>query len=391
MQDPAFTEPTTHGGLFFRRLAAFLLLIIGLFLLVGTDSAQAEGLLDEIVEPLPVEQVVETLPVDDVVEAIPLEPVVDVVEPSPKPEPQPEDQTAVTRTPPPPTSEAPADAVSTVVPAPAIEVTEAPNLIDSVTKPVADLEQVLTPVVDNVSRTVPVPNLTDEIVPVVSGVVGTVSGTVVSLVETVDPALDQVIGMLPPVLESVLTPVPALVDGTVSGLIDTIDRLLPAPDSPRTPGPNLPTDSGADGGQGSTAPDEVAGVPPIGSPIKVLDPVESPAFSLPPVPNRPEGSTVAPTGDAPSEAAFAVPAMSVDSGAPAPEEGRDPGSGSGDWVRGLSLARSAASSFGSGPALGLLAVLVLTGLAVPRLSRWLRLQPVFWRPNALAVAIERPG
>ena len=457
MGDPAVIGPTTrHGSI--DRIAKQLLssVVTGLFLLIGTASAGAVELVDEVVEVIPVEEANDGLPVDEVVEVLPVpapEPESATPAPSaPEPDAEPEPTTS-----PPPTSQPAAPQAPAAATAPPPESSVAPvtvvdeavsglepvvaDLPDPVTDPVSEPPQAAhdpspLPSADSQAPPSPMPGPVQSVVdslvadepadpphlaPILDGVqngLGSLQETPVldhlpSLPEVVAGAdqlvtgaggdLAEPIGSLSApslsVLDDVLEPALDVVEGSVSGLEDTVDSLvpnLPVPgSSPPIVTPNvvipgqedpLAAPDPGDGrrtGSGIPPPTQVRKVEPVVTTEPVGPETTSTRASViahPAAPNGPVDAVL--TADL-------LPA-SISDRAPTTRSQPDP-TGAGNWVRTSGQTRSTLPNSISTQVFAFVAVLALLGLVAPRLSCWLRLQPVLWRPNALALAIERPG
>lgn len=430
MGDPAVIGPTIRNGVI-ETIAKQLLssVVIGLFLLIGTASAGAVELVDDAVEVLPVDEADQTFPIDEVVEVLPL------------PAPEPEPATSAPATPEPDAAPEPATSPPTVPGAPAAA-SEAPSegsaapvavvddAVTGVDPVVADLPEHVTdpvsqaahdpsplPSPDSSAPPSPVPGVQSPVDPLVAdetadplrlaptldgvpsglGVLQeapvleslpslpeVVAGADQLVIDAAEDLVGPVGSLIAPslsVLDTVLEPVADLVGVTVSGLADTVDSLVPILPAPGSSPPSV-TPSVVTPGQEDPPPMEERRI----EPVVTTEPVGS-------------GTSSARAGiiarPAPSElvdvtlTAATVPAIISDR-APTTRSQHDT-AGAVNWVRTSGQTRSILPTSTSGQVFAFVAVLALLGLVAPRLSRWLRLQPVLWRPNALALAIERPG
>ena len=283
--------------------------------------------------------------------------------------------------------------------------------VDAVQQPVREVVDAAQPVVERVDESVG---------EIVQPVVGTVEGPVTQVVEQVAPViagmqrpLDHVIDPTLDLIEDTPGSVPGLVDEVldqVNGIVN-VTGLLDGP---------LELISGTDDLIGELV-DTIGGNAETGSnPAGPLDPGttpdgwETPATGPPragrtsddlvPLPVHPEapgvpnesaiqiGDVRSPVSEKSPEAAPASnpTLLGPSSGGHMGLSPIDDGDESTTQTR---LPRGASTSpfSSSGPAAGLVAVLVLLGLIAPRLSRWLRPRLVLWRPIALAEALELPG
>jgi len=474
MGDPAAIGPTTRHGII-GKLAKLLLstVVIGLFLLIGTTSARAVELVDDVIEVLPVEEANDSLPVDEVVEVLPLpapepEPATSApAAPEPDAEPEPEPATSAPAAPepdaepepepsPPATAqpaapEAPGAAaepppVGSVAPVAVVEdavsglepgVVDLPEPVaDPGTQParaVNDPSPISSPdspappssmpgaVQKAVASLVPdepadplhlAPTLDDvrswlvsfEETPFLEDfpyLAGPVAGADQLLIGAAGDLVESVGSLIAPsllVLDSVLEPVSDLVEDSVSGLAGTVDSLvpnLPVPGSSPPivipsvviPGHEDPVAAPVPGDERRTG----SGIPP---PTQVgrIEPVVTTEPVGPETTSERAGMIPRPAADGLADVALTtdmVPATISDR-APATRSQHDPaGAGNAVWSSGQTPSTLPTST--SSQVFAFVAVLALLGLVAPRLSRWLRLQPVLWRPNALALAIERPG
>jgi hypothetical protein len=451
MGDPAVIRPTIRHGVI-ERIAKQLLssLVIGLFLILGTASAKAVELVDDVVEVLPVEE-----PVDEVVEVLPL--------PAPEPEPatsappaappnaEPEPTTLPPATPPSPAPESPGAAtepqpVGSVAPVAVVD-----DAVSGLEPVVADLpgpdtdpvsqpppavnDPSPSPGTDSPEPQSPTPGAVQSVVdsllagepaappdlaPILDGTqkgLGAPQETPVlehlpSLPEVVAGADQLLIGaagdLVEPVgsltapallvLDDVLDPVSDLVEDTVSGLAGTVDSLvpnLPVPGSSAPivipivviPGHEDPVAAPDPGDErrrrsGIPPPTEARSIEPVGT----TDPVG------PQTPSVRAGMIAPPAQDGLADVVLSADMLpdTITDGATTHQSRNDP-AGAGKWVWSSDQMPSTPPTSTSGQVFAFVAVLALLGLVAPRLSRWLRLQPAVWRPNALALAIERPG
>jgi len=449
MGDPAVIWPTTRHGII-ERIAKHLLssVVIALFLLIGTASAGAVELVDDVVEVLPGGEANEGLPVDEVVAVLP--------RPAPEPEPDPDPVPATNApaapepdadpepaifppgTPQPATRDAP-DTRTQPPPegsvTPVVDAVSGLDLPDPVTGSVSEAPLAVNdpsplPTSDSQAPPVPMPGAGEYVVgppaadgpaaplhlaPTLDGVqsaLGSIQETPVleslpSLGEVVSGADQLVVGpvedLLEPVgsliapslsvLDDVLESASDLLAGTVSALAGTVDTLVPNP-VPVSSAPIVTPIVVLPGEDPPPAPDPSderrtgSGIPPppqVGKiePVVTTEPVETTSAKA--------GLIARPAASGLVDEVLTVDLLTTTSeGAPTTRSRHDTQE-AGNWVRNSDLTRSPLPNSTSSQVFAFVAVLALLGLVAPRLCCWLRLQPDLWRPNALALAIERPG
>jgi uncharacterized protein YoxC len=395
-----------------RRRGRIIAKIIGTlalvsFMLVATAStARALGI-GEIVDESPLGPVTETVenvtepvtnavePVTELVEEV-TQPVTEAVEPAVEPV---EEVTEPVTKAVEPVTEPVAEITRTVTKA-----------VAPVTEPVADITETVAGTIEQpVNRAVEaVEPVTDAVTDVVGSVTETLEGPVTGVAGTVGNVIDEVRGPIEPVLEVIdetLEGTTGVIGGITTPILEEVDDLVD-PVLPLIPGLDDPIDVGDDPEEGASIsdPNPVRGPDfpdtpsnPPGSRTDVPDErlaqpvlVPVPSFLTTPLPAGGAGQASEAGGAArespPTRTFMADTVRGGDSSG-----GAGPPDGTGYWPHSLALPAATGSSSGSGPALGLLAVLVLLGLIAPRLSRWLRPRPVIWRPYALAEALELPG
>jgi hypothetical protein len=242
----------------------------------------------------------------------------------------------------------------------------------------------------------------------VEGVVGpvtaTIEGPVTGVTETVGSVLEEVQEPLQPVIDVVdetIEGTTGVIGGVTTPILEEVDELID-PVLPSIPTPDVGDDpedgaSISDPGpvRGPGRPDTPSNPPgsrihlpdhPLAQPVLV--PIPSLLTTPPPAVGAgqasDEGGALRESPPNPNFMADPVRGGDSPGGAGPPDAPRP-------WPSSIALPTGTASSSGSGPALSLLAVLVLLGLIAPWLSRWLRSRPVIWRPYALAEALELPG